>query len=134
VKIFAIDIGGSAVTVMATGQDAAREFESGPSPTPRRMISKIRARVPQWHYDAVSVGYPGPVHGRQIVSNHSPKRTAKFMTQPTQFLISRGRDLSLTIHDTLVLMGANVFHSMHELCQKSICIFRNNITNGGTII
>jgi polyphosphate glucokinase len=67
-KVLAIDIGGTHVKVMATGQDVSRAFESGPTLTPRRMISEIRKLIPDWKYDAVSIGYPGPVRGDQIVS------------------------------------------------------------------
>jgi predicted NBD/HSP70 family sugar kinase len=70
-KVLVIEVGGTHVKVMATGQDASREFESGPSLTPTRMISEIRALAPDWKYEAVSIGYPGPVHGGRIVSDPS---------------------------------------------------------------
>jgi polyphosphate glucokinase len=67
-KVLAIDIGGTHVKVMATGQEASRDFESGPTMTPRRMVSQIQKLVPDWKCEAVSIGYPGPVHGNRIVS------------------------------------------------------------------
>lgn len=60
-NILVIDIGGTHVKVLATGQDSEREFVSGPTLTPKRTVSKVRKLVADWKYDAVSIGYPGPV-------------------------------------------------------------------------
>jgi polyphosphate glucokinase len=60
-NVLVIDIGGTHVKVLATGQDTHREFESGPTLTPKRMISGVRKLVTGWNYDVVSIGYPGPV-------------------------------------------------------------------------
>jgi polyphosphate glucokinase len=60
-KVLVIDIGGTHVKVLATGQDAHREFVSGPALTPKRMVSEVRKLVTDWQYDVVSIGYPGPV-------------------------------------------------------------------------
>jgi polyphosphate glucokinase len=60
-NILVIDIGGTHVKVLATGQDTKREFVSGPTLTPKRMVSKVKKLVADWKYDAISIGYPGPV-------------------------------------------------------------------------
>jgi polyphosphate glucokinase len=60
-NVLVIDIGGTHVKVLATGQDAHREFDSGPALTPKRMVSGVRRVVTDWKYDVVSIGYPGPV-------------------------------------------------------------------------
>ena len=66
-NVLVIDIGGTHVKVLATGQKAHREFDSGPSLTPKRMASKVRKTVADWKYDVVSIGYPGPVlRGRPV--------------------------------------------------------------------
>ena len=67
-NVLVVDIGGTHVKLMATGQDVSREFESGPTLTPNQMVSKIRKLVPDWKYEVVSIGYPGPVHDDRIVS------------------------------------------------------------------
>lgn len=67
-KVLVIDIGGTHVKVLATGQNAEREFASGPTLTPRRMVSEVRKGVADWKYDVVSIGYPGPVRGNRPVS------------------------------------------------------------------
>src|ERR1700745_1036436 len=67
-NVLVIDIGGTHVKVLATGQDAHREFESGPALTPKRMVSGVRKLVADWKYDVVSIGYPGPVLRNRPVS------------------------------------------------------------------
>ena len=67
-NVLVIDIGGTHVKVLATSQDAHREFDSGPSLTPKRMVSKVRKIVADWKYDVVSIGYPGPVLRNRPVS------------------------------------------------------------------
>jgi polyphosphate glucokinase len=60
-NVLVIDIGGTHVKALATGQDEHREFDSGPTLTPKRMVSGVRKLVADWKYDVVSIGYPGPV-------------------------------------------------------------------------
>src|SRR5436309_15219570 len=60
-NVLVIDLGGTHVKVLATGQAAQREFDSGPTLTPKRMVSGVRKLVADWKYDVVSIGYPGPV-------------------------------------------------------------------------
>src|SRR5215471_4069887 len=68
-SVLAIDIGGTHVKVLATGQDVKREFVSGPTLTPRKMVSQVRKLVADWDYDAVSIGYPGVVSQNRPVSD-----------------------------------------------------------------
>ena len=67
-NVLVIDIGGTHVKVPATGQDAHREFDSGPALTPKRMVSGVRKLVADWKYDVVSIGYPGPVLRNRPIS------------------------------------------------------------------
>ncbi len=65
--VLAVDVGGSSVKILATGQSERRSFSSGPTLTPRRMVSEVKKLAGDWIYDVVSIGYPGPVlHGRPI--------------------------------------------------------------------
>ncbi len=67
-KILVLDVGGTHVKVLATGHRRRVEFPSGPSMTPAKMIAAVRSATAGWKYDAVSIGYPGPVvHGRPLV-------------------------------------------------------------------
>src|SRR5436189_3188807 len=67
-NVLVIDVGGTHVKVLATGQKSRREFDSGPALTPKRMINYVRKLVGDWKYEAISIGYPGPVIGNRPVS------------------------------------------------------------------
>jgi polyphosphate glucokinase len=67
-KILVIDVGGTHVKVLVTGQKIHREFVSGRHLTPKRMVARVRKLVADWDYDTVSIGYPGPVaEGKPIM-------------------------------------------------------------------
>jgi polyphosphate glucokinase len=67
-NVLVIDIGGTGVKLLATGQDAPRKFPSGPDLTPEQMVAGVVETAAGWDYEAVSVGYPGPVlHGRPLL-------------------------------------------------------------------
>jgi polyphosphate glucokinase len=67
-NVLTIDIGGTHVKVLATGQGVHRQFDSGPSLTPKQMVAQVRKLVADWKYDVVSIGYPGPVHRNRVLS------------------------------------------------------------------
>jgi len=56
-----IDIGGTNVKLLATGQDERRQFPSGPKLTPRLMVAGVKKLAREWKYHVVSIGYPGQV-------------------------------------------------------------------------
>ena len=66
-NVLVIDIGGTHVKFIATGHDERREFESGPTLTPRQMVAGVRRLARDWNYDAIAMGYPGLVLGGRIV-------------------------------------------------------------------
>jgi polyphosphate glucokinase len=71
-KVLVIDVGGTHVKILATGQKEHRQFVSGPSMTARQMVSGVRKAAKGWSYDAVSLGYPGPVlHGHPVAEPHN---------------------------------------------------------------
>ncbi len=71
-RILVIDVGGTHVKVLATGHKQRVEFPSGPKMTPAKMVAAVRAATAGWKYDAVSIGYPGPVvHGRPLCEPHN---------------------------------------------------------------
>jgi polyphosphate glucokinase len=59
--ILAIDVGGTHVKVMATGQTEERKVVSGPKMTAAAMVDAVKGMCADWTYEAVSLGYPGPV-------------------------------------------------------------------------
>ncbi|HUM03718.1 MAG TPA: ROK family protein [Thermoanaerobaculia bacterium] len=60
-RILVVDIGGTHVKILATGHKERRRFPSGPGLTPRQMVRGVKELAADWEYDAVSMGYPGPV-------------------------------------------------------------------------
>src|SRR3989454_3252295 len=71
-RVLVVDVGGTRVKVLATGEKAPREFASGPTLTAEQMVAGVRTAAAGWKYDAVSIGYPGPVlHGRPVAEPHN---------------------------------------------------------------
>jgi predicted NBD/HSP70 family sugar kinase len=68
-NVLVVDVGGTNVKILATGQAEPRRFPSGPTLTPEAMVSGVKKLAEDWKYDAVSVGYPGRVHHGRIVSD-----------------------------------------------------------------
>jgi len=60
-NVLVVDVGGTHVKILATGQKERREFASGPTMTPAEMVAGVLKTAEGWAYDAVSIGYPGPV-------------------------------------------------------------------------
>jgi predicted NBD/HSP70 family sugar kinase len=67
-NILVVDIGGTGVKILATGQTERRRIPSGPTMTPEEMVSRVKDLAADWKYDVVSIGYPGPIRQGQIVS------------------------------------------------------------------
>ncbi|HEV3315658.1 MAG TPA: ROK family protein [Candidatus Angelobacter sp.] len=66
-NVLVVDVGGTHVKVLVTGQTEPRKFLSGPKLTAARMVSGVKKLARDWKYEAVSIGYPGPVlHDRPI--------------------------------------------------------------------
>lgn len=64
-KILAIDVGGTHVKILATGEHEERKVDSGPTMTPQKMVRDVKKLAQGWKYDVISIGYPGPViHGK----------------------------------------------------------------------
>ena len=71
-NVLVVDIGGTHVKVLATGQDQPRKFVSGPRLTPQQMVAGVKKLARGWKYDAVAIGYPGMVlRGRPVVEPHN---------------------------------------------------------------
>jgi polyphosphate glucokinase len=60
-NILVVDIGGTNVKFLATGKEAMRKFPSGPTLTPEQMVNGVLEATKDWDFEAVSIGYPGPV-------------------------------------------------------------------------
>jgi polyphosphate glucokinase len=66
-KILVLDVGGTNVKILASGQKQVRKFPSGPKLTPLEMVKGVKATAKGWDYDRLSIGFPGPVgHGQPL--------------------------------------------------------------------
>ena len=69
-NVLVVDVGGTHVKILATGETTPRKIVSGPELTARDMVAAVKKLAADWKYDAVSIGYPAPViHGRPL---HEP--------------------------------------------------------------
>ncbi len=73
-KILVIDVGGTHIKVLATGQ-TERKIPSGADMTAEKMVRDVKQATPDWDYDAISIGYPGVVVHDHVV--HEPHNLGK---------------------------------------------------------
>jgi polyphosphate glucokinase len=66
-SILTIDIGGTKVKILATGQTEPRKAPTGKDFTPSRLVETVRTLAHEWDYEAVTIGYPG------LVGPHGPR-------------------------------------------------------------
>src|SRR5689334_4633055 len=71
-NILVVDVGGTHVKILATGQKEPRKFDSGPALDAQQMVAGVKKLAADWKYDHVSIGYPGPVlHGQPVAEPHN---------------------------------------------------------------
>src|SRR5208337_5154273 len=71
-NVLVVDVGGTHVKLLATGQSEPRKFVSGLTLTAEQMVAGVKELVTDWTYDVVAIGYPGPVlHGRPVAEPHN---------------------------------------------------------------
>ena len=71
-RVLAVDVGGTHVKILATGADGPRAFDSGPTLTAKQMVARVKRLAGDWKYDAVAIGYPGPVlRNRPVADPHN---------------------------------------------------------------
>lgn len=71
-NVLVVDVGGTSVKILATGQYEPRKFPSGPTLTPETMVSRVKELAGDWTYDVVAIGYPGPVlRDRPVAEPHN---------------------------------------------------------------
>jgi polyphosphate glucokinase len=71
-KVLVVDVGGSHVKMLTSGRRVPVRFDSGAHLTPARMVHGVKEATKDWTYDAVTIGYPGPVvHGRILGDPHN---------------------------------------------------------------
>ncbi len=65
-KILVIDVGGTNVKVQVGGVGEIRKIPSGMELSGQLMADSVKQSTGDWDFDAVTIGYPGPVTGGQI--------------------------------------------------------------------
>ena len=71
-NVLVVDVGGTHVKILSTGQKEPCKLPSGPKLTAQQMVSEVRKATRKWNYGAVSIGYPGPVmRNRPIAEPHN---------------------------------------------------------------
>jgi polyphosphate glucokinase len=71
-KVLVIDVGGTNIKLLATGQKEPRKIPSGPTMTAGKMVRVVKACVKDWKFDRVSLGYPGPIiNGHALREPHN---------------------------------------------------------------
>jgi polyphosphate glucokinase len=66
--VLVVDVGGSHVKVLASGEQESRRADSGPSLTAAQMVEAAKELADDWTWGNVSVGVPSPVHGGRVVA------------------------------------------------------------------
>jgi predicted NBD/HSP70 family sugar kinase len=71
-SVLVIDVGGTNVKLLATGQKEPRKYPSGPTMTPRKMVKLVKKSVADWKFERISLGYPGPIiNGHPLREPHN---------------------------------------------------------------
>ena len=60
-KVLVLDVGGTHVKVLMTGQKEPIKFVSGPTMTAQKMVAGVKRAIHGWKFDRISIGYPGPI-------------------------------------------------------------------------
>jgi polyphosphate glucokinase len=69
-SVLTVDVGGSKVKALLSGQEEPRRVESGPTFTPEQMVAAVGELAADWSWERISIGVPTPVHGGHVV--HDP--------------------------------------------------------------
>jgi polyphosphate glucokinase len=71
-KVLVMDVGGTHVKLLMTGQKEPTKFVSGPTMTAQRMIAGVKKAIRGWKFDCISIGYPGPIiNGHPLREPHN---------------------------------------------------------------
>jgi polyphosphate glucokinase len=68
-NILVVDVGGTHVKLRRQNDPEPRKVPSGPDLTAEQMVHAVCRAAEDWSYDAVSVGYPGPVVNGRILKD-----------------------------------------------------------------
>ena len=60
-KVLVVDVGGTHVKLLASGQSAVTKLDSGPDLTPQLMMNAVKEATATWDFNLVAIGFPSPV-------------------------------------------------------------------------
>lgn len=67
-KVLVIDVGGTNIKLLMTGQAEVVKVPSGPTLTAQQMVNEVLAVADGWGHESLTLGFPGPVGHGQILS------------------------------------------------------------------
>lgn len=67
-NVLSIDVGGTNVKILLSGEKEPRKMPSGPEFTPAMMVTDVRKLAAEWKFDVVSIGFPAPVQNNKPVA------------------------------------------------------------------
>ncbi len=71
-NVLVIDVGGTNVKLLATGETEPCKIPSGPTMTAAKMVDVVKKNVKKWKFDCISLGYPGPIiNGHPLREPHN---------------------------------------------------------------
>jgi predicted NBD/HSP70 family sugar kinase len=71
-KVLVIDVGGTHVKLLMSGQKEPTKFVSGPKMTAAIMVRDVKKAIRGWKFDCISIGYPGPIiNGHPLREPHN---------------------------------------------------------------
>jgi polyphosphate glucokinase len=74
-RALAVDVGGSHVKALVSGETEPRRFRSGARLSAQRMVERVLDLTKDWNYDVVAVGVPAQVRAGRVV--HEPFNLGK---------------------------------------------------------
>jgi len=67
-RVLVVDVGGTHVKLMHSGDPEARKFDSGPGFTPQQVVEGVKANTRDWNYDVITIGIPSPVLRGEVMA------------------------------------------------------------------
>jgi polyphosphate glucokinase len=71
-RVLVIDVGGTHVKMLMTGEKTPRKVVSGPTMTAAKMVGIVKQNTKDWKFEVISLGYPGPIiNGHPLREPHN---------------------------------------------------------------
>jgi polyphosphate glucokinase len=68
-RVLMVDVGGSSVKMMVSGQEAFRKMKSQRLMTAADMVEGVLRETKDWEYDVITLGFPGLIRNGQVARN-----------------------------------------------------------------